>query len=241
MSGNILEIDNLSTGYGATEVIRDFSLTIPEGSLVTIIGPNGAGKSTLLNAVMGLLPARGGLRFRGEDLASLSIEARLAKGLCLVSEKRELFGPMSVSDNLLLGGYIHRADKAGRARDLEEAYRRFPRLRERANQMAQTLSGGERQMLALARALQSRPKLLLLDEPSLGLAPLIVREVLDHAAALRDQGTSVLLVEQNARAALRVADYAYVLEGGAIAMQGKASDLAQDPHVIAAYLGKKSA
>jgi branched-chain amino acid transport system ATP-binding protein len=213
------------------------SLVIEPGQIVTIIGPNGAGKTTLLNAAIGLLRWRGRMSFDGVDLRRLDVEARIERGFCLVPETRELFGELSVADNLLLGGYSRRRDKAGLKQTLADVYRRFPRLAERRGQRASTLSGGERQMLALGRALMSKPRLLMLDEPSLGLAPLIIREVFRIIASLRELGVSILLVEQNARAALQTADFGYVLETGEIVHSGAASDLMHDPKVAESYLG----
>jgi branched-chain amino acid transport system ATP-binding protein len=213
------------------------SLVIEPGQIVTIIGPNGAGKTTLLNAAIGLLRWRGRMSFDGVDLRRLDVEARIERGFCLVPETRELFGELSVADNLLLGGYSRRRDKAALKQTLADVYRRFPRLAERRGQRASTLSGGERQMLALGRALMSKPRLLMLDEPSLGLAPLIIREVFRIIASLRELGVSILLVEQNARAALQTADFGYVLETGEIVHSGAASDLMHDPKVAASYLG----
>ena len=234
----LLHVENLAVSYGRIEAVHGVSLTVPVGSIVTVIGPNGAGKTTLLNAIMGLLPRRGAVRFRGRDLPGDAVEDTLAAGLCIVPESRELFSGMSVADNLLLGSYVRRRLKEhGRAVDLEAMYARFPRLGERKAQVAGTLSGGERQMLAIARALMSRPKLLMLDEPSLGLAPLVVRDVLRLVASLRETGVSILLVEQNARAALAIADYGYVIETGTVALEGRAADLAADPRVVASYLG----
>jgi len=236
----LLEVNNLSTGYGKAEVIAGLSLNVKSGSIVTVIGPNGAGKTTLLNAIMGLQPSKGSVVLAGQDISTTPVEDRLGAGLCLVAEKRELFGQMSVADNLVLGGYSRRRVRDGsRERDLQEAYRQFPRLLERKDQVANTLSGGERQMLAIARALMARPKLLMLDEPSLGLAPLIVKEVLQKVSQLRETGVSILIVEQNARAALQIADYGYVLESGAVAMEGPAADLAGDKHIVETYLGVK--
>jgi branched-chain amino acid transport system ATP-binding protein len=206
--------------------------------VVTVIGPNGAGKSTTLNALMGVLPSRGRIVFDGQDLAGCSLEERVMLGLALVPEKRELFGTMPVEDNLILGGYRAMKQRVPHwQREIERVYELFPRLKERRAQLAGTLSGGERQMLAVGRALMSAPKLLMLDEPSLGLAPLVVREIFRIIARLREQGTSILLVEQNARAALEVADHGYVLETGSIALQGPAEQLAGDPRVIETYLG----
>ncbi|WLE00710.1 ABC transporter ATP-binding protein (plasmid) [Agrobacterium leguminum] len=234
----LLDVNNLSTGYGKAEVIPGLSLHVKAGSIVTVIGPNGAGKTTLLNAIMGLQPSRGAVSLDGRDISATPVEDRLAAGLCLVAEKRELFGQMSVEDNLVLGGYSRRKVRDGsRERDLEEAYKQFPRLLERKSQVANTLSGGERQMLAIARALMSRPRLLMLDEPSLGLAPLIVKEVLEKVSELRETGVSILIVEQNARAALQIADYGYVLESGSAALEGPASELAGNRHIVETYLG----
>jgi branched-chain amino acid transport system ATP-binding protein len=203
-----------------------------------VIGPNGAGKSTLLNAVMGVLPSRGRVRFAGQDLTELSLEERVMAGIALVPEKRELFGTMSVEDNLVLGGWRRKRLKAAGWRDtIETVYGIFPRLKERREQQAATLSGGERQMLAIGRALMAQPKLLMLDEPSLGLAPLIVREIFEVMAKLRTTGVTILLVEQNARAALNVADHGYVLETGDLVLDGPAQRLASDPRVIETYLG----
>jgi branched-chain amino acid transport system ATP-binding protein len=238
MSTPLLRIENLHAGYGRAEVLAGLNFQLAKGQVVTVIGPNGAGKSTTLNALMGLLPARGRIVFDGQDLADASLEERVMLGLALVPEKRELFGTMPVEDNLVLGGFrpmkLRIPDwKSG----LDRVYELFPRLKERRTQLAGTLSGGERQMLAVGRALMSQPKLLMLDEPSLGLAPLVVREIFAIIERLREQGVSILLVEQNARAALQVADYGYVLETGEISMQGPARELAGDARVIETYLG----
>mgnify|MGYP001005137754 CR=1 FL=1 len=235
MSTPLLDIRSLVVSYGRVEAVHGVTLSVEAGSIVTVIGANGAGKTTLLNAAMGVLPAQGQITFAGEDLASWGIEDRVAMGLALVPERRELFGTMTVAENLLLGGF--RSTAAQRAQGFEEVYGRFPRLKERAKQLAGTLSGGERQMLAMGRALMSRPRLLMLDEPSLGLAPLIVRDIFEIITGLRKTGVSILLVEQNARAALQAADSAYVMELGAITTNGKAADLAADPRVIESYLG----
>jgi branched-chain amino acid transport system ATP-binding protein len=235
----LLEVTDLCVGYGKVEAVHHASLTILPGQIVTVIGPNGAGKTSLLGAIMGLLPrTRGRVRFRGTVRSGASAEVMVGEGLGLVPETRELFGAMTVKDNLILGHYSRR--KLGHSdlvEGLEEMYRLFPKLKERFEQQASTLSGGERQMLALGRALMARPKLLMLDEPSLGLAPLIVREIFRLIERLREGGVSILLVEQNARAALRLADYAYVMESGEVALEGAASDLANDPAVIETYLG----
>jgi branched-chain amino acid transport system ATP-binding protein len=219
------------------EAVRGVSLSLQPRRIVTVIGPNGAGKTTLLAAVMGLLPSKGRLRFEGEDLQALDVEARVERGLCLVPEKRELFGALSVLDNLQLGAYTRRLRGDALKRRVQSVFDRFPRLAERRAQRADTLSGGERQMLALGRALMSSPRLLLLDEPSLGLAPLIVRDILTIVGQLRDEGVAILLVEQNARAALEISDDGYVLETGAIALSGASAVLAGDPRVQATYLG----
>jgi branched-chain amino acid transport system ATP-binding protein len=245
MSGApLLEVQGLHAGYGRAEVLTGIDLQLAAGQVVTVIGPNGAGKSTTLNALMGLLPCRGTVRFDGVDLRDTTLEERVMLGLALVPEKRELFGTMTVEDNLVLGGWRARKLRVPHwRREIERIYELFPRLLERRMQLAGTLSGGERQMLALGRALMSQPKLLMLDEPSLGLAPLVVREIFRIIVRLREQGVSILLVEQNARAALEVADYGYVLETGELAMQGPAQQLAHDPRVIDTYLGaaRKSA
>jgi branched-chain amino acid transport system ATP-binding protein len=233
----LLAIEDVSVAYDKVEAVRGVSLTVEAGQIVTVIGPNGAGKTTLLSAAMGLLPWRGRMLFDGDDLARLDVEARVERGFCLVPETRELFGEMSVGDNLVLGAYCRRRDRAAVRRSLDEVMQRFPRLAERRRQLAGTLSGGERQMLALGRALMAGPRLLLLDEPSLGLAPLIVREIFRIVAALRDVGVSILLVEQNARAALETADVGYVLETGEIVHTGPAAALMHDPKVVASYLG----
>ena len=238
MSAPLLKLPNFSVYYGPVQAIHGIELHVNEGEIVTVIGPNGAGKSTLLNATMGLLPSSGGLQLAGQSIARPTVEAMVARGVGLVPEKRELFGEMSVEDNLLLGGFARwRRGQRDQAERMGEVFDLFPRLKERRAQLAATLSGGERQMLAIGRALMARPRLLMLDEPSLGLAPLIVREVLHIVASLRDLGVSVLLIEQNARAALQVADRGYVLEMGAVALEGEASQLLTDRRVIETYLG----
>jgi branched-chain amino acid transport system ATP-binding protein len=237
MSTPLLEVNDLCVSYGRVEAVHRVSLRIDEGQIVTVIGPNGAGKTTLLAALMGLLPARGEVRFAGST-GHRRVETLVSEGLVLVPEKRELFGEMSVQDNLLLGAFnCFRKGQRDHARTMAEVYDIFPRLRERCTQPAGTLSGGERQMLAMGRALMAKPKLLMLDEPSLGLAPLIIREVFRIVGQLRDLGVSVLLVEQNARAALKVADYGYVLENGEVALENDSNVLAHDPRVIESYLG----
>ena len=237
----LLEVRDLSVAYGKVEAVHRVSLKVDEGSIVTVIGPNGAGKTTLLGAIMGTLTARGDIRYRGERVNALAVEQRVADGLVLVPERRELFGSMKVRDNLQLGAFarIRRGDRMV-AQALEDVYARFPRLRERADQEAGTLSGGERQMLALGRALMAKPRLLMLDEPSLGLAPLIVRDIFAIIAALKASGVSILLVEQNARAALAIADYGYMLETGDLAVEGATAELAANPQVAATYLGQSA-
>jgi branched-chain amino acid transport system ATP-binding protein len=238
MTTPLLQVQGLHAGYGRAEVLSGLDFQLAQGQVVTIIGPNGAGKTTTLNALMGVLPSRGRVVFDGTDLADFTLEERVMLGLALVPEKRELFGTMPVEDNLVLGGYRAMKLKLPHWRgELERVYTLFPRLKERRAQLAGTLSGGERQMLAVGRALMSRPKLLMLDEPSLGLAPLVVREIFRTIDALRSQGVSILLIEQNARAALEVADHGYVLETGAFSVQGPADALAVDPRVIETYLG----
>jgi branched-chain amino acid transport system ATP-binding protein len=239
---NLLEVADLSVDYGKVRALHEASLAVDAGRIVTVIGPNGAGKTTLLGAIMGVLPAaHGTVAFAGRTRHG-GVESRVGEGMCLVPEKRELFATMTVEDNLLLGGYT-RIDWRGKPKVegeggmREEVYRLFPRLQERRKQLAGTLSGGERQMLAIGRALMARPKLLMLDEPSLGLAPIVVREIFHIIAALRSSGVAILLVEQNARAALQVADHAYVLENGRIALGGPAAELMHDPRVMATYLG----
>jgi branched-chain amino acid transport system ATP-binding protein len=240
----LLSVKNLHAGYGRAEVLHGLNLRAKKGSVITVIGPNGAGKSTMLNALMGVLPSRGSIDFKGEAITQNSLEERVMQGMALVPETRALFGTMPVEDNLLLGAYRQlRLGARSSAAAMERVYTLFPRLKERRAQLAGTLSGGERQMLAVGRALMSQPDLLMLDEPSLGLAPLVVKEIFRIIDGLRSTGVTILLVEQNARAALEVADHAYVLEMGEIALEGPAADLAQDPRVIDTYLGaaRKSA
>ncbi|HVS56000.1 MAG TPA: ABC transporter ATP-binding protein [Casimicrobiaceae bacterium] len=235
----LLEIRDLHVAYGKVEAVHGVSLVVDAARIVTVIGPNGAGKTTLLAAIMGLLPSRGEIRYDGAPLAAGDVEQRVARGVALVPEKRELFASMSVADNLELGGFQrYRAGDRTRAASLADIYDRFPRLAERRAQLAGTLSGGERQMLALGRALMAKPRLLMLDEPSLGLAPLIVKEIFSIIAALKAGGVSILLVEQNARAALQVSDYGYVLETGDLAIEGPSASLAVDARVAATYLGQ---
>jgi branched-chain amino acid transport system ATP-binding protein len=234
----MLEVRGLDAFYGDAQALWSVDLDVREGETVSVIGPNGAGKSTLLNALMGALPSRGTVEYQGTSVALLSLEERVWRGMALVPETRALFATMSVEDNLLLGAWRQfRAGVKDSDQELNSVYMLFPRLRERRTQLAGTLSGGERQMLAVGRALMGKPSLLMLDEPSLGLAPLVVRSIFATIAALRSTGVTILLVEQNARAALEVADYGYVLEMGEIALHGHASDLARDPRVVETYLG----
>jgi branched-chain amino acid transport system ATP-binding protein len=233
----VLDVERVSVAYGKVLAVRDVSVKVASGSIVTVIGPNGAGKTTLLGAIAGLLPAQGVVRCFGDDATSWTVEDRVARGVVLVPEKRELFASMSVEDNLRLGAFARRRERSG-SKALDDVYLRFPHLAERRSQLAGTLSGGERQMLALGRALMSAPKVLLLDEPSLGLAPLVVRDIFVIISALRSTGVAVLLVEQNARAALQVADYAYVIETGELAFEGPSGELASNPRVAATYLGQ---
>lgn len=235
----ILEVEDLCVGYGKVEALHHVSLKVGAGQIVTVIGPNGAGKTTLLSAIMGLLPfSSGNVSYLGSAPKEIEVERMVAMGMTLVPEKRELFGEMSVEDNLLLGAFMRRRlGHRDEATTMAEVYAIFPRLKERRDQLAGTLSGGERQMLAVGRALMAKPKLLMLDEPSLGLAPLIVREIFHVLSRLRKTGVAVLLVEQNARAALQLADYGYVLETGEIALTGESGELRDNPRVVESYLG----
>jgi branched-chain amino acid transport system ATP-binding protein len=231
----LLKVADAHVAYGKVEAVRAVSLEVRDDEIVTIIGANGAGKTTLLNAIMGILPLRGAAAFADRDITPLEIEDRVAAGLSLVPEHRELFSTMSVEDNLQLGAF--RVAKAAAARSFERVYMLFPRLKERRRQLAGTLSGGEQQMLAMGRALMGAPKLLMLDEPSLGLAPIIVADIFRTVGELRAAGVSVLLVEQNAQAALKIADRAYVMELGEFILDGPAADIAGNARVVASYLG----
>ena len=231
----LLSVTDAHVAYGKVEAVRAVNLEVRADEIVTIIGANGAGKSTLLNAIMGVLPLQGATTFAGLDITELDIEDRVAAGLCLVPEHRELFGTMNVEDNLQLGAF--RIPKSTAVKSFERVYTLFPRLKERRKQLAGTLSGGEQQMLAMGRALMGAPKLLMLDEPSLGLAPIIVADIFRTIGELRAAGVSVLLVEQNAQAALKVADRAYVMELGEFILSGTASDIAANQRVAASYLG----
>lgn len=239
---NLITVRDLKVQYGTVPALDCPELHVPSGAIVTVIGANGAGKSTLLNAMMGNLPvngfSRGQVVYRGQEVSSWTVEQRVALGLSLVPESRELFASMTVEDNLLLGGFrLYRQRVSGWRHTLTDIYSLFPRLQERRRQLAGTLSGGERQMLALGRALMAQPQLLMLDEPSLGLAPLIVSEIFQTITELRNRGVSILLVEQNARAALQVADYGYVLETGELVLEGDAQSLAHNPRIVESYLG----
>jgi branched-chain amino acid transport system ATP-binding protein len=231
----LLSVSDVHVAYGKVEAVRAVTLEVRDNEIVTIVGANGAGKTTLLNAIMGILPLKGHIAFAGEELATLDIEDRVTAGLSLVPEHRELFATMSVEDNLELGAF--RIAKAVAQNSFERVYALFPRLKERRKQLAGTLSGGEQQMLAMGRALMGAPKLLMLDEPSLGLAPLIVADIFRIVSELKAAGVSVLLVEQNAQAALQIADRAYVMELGEFVLDGPASEVASNARVVASYLG----
>ena len=234
----LLDVRGLSVAYGKVNALHGASLRVGAGQIVTVIGPNGAGKTTMLAAIMGQLGSSGDVTFLGKSQAGVKVERRVAGGMSLVPERRELFATMSIEDNLLMGAYArHRQGLRDHRDTMDEVFQRFPRLKERRGQLANTLSGGERAMLVLGRALMAKPKVLLLDEPSLGLAPLIVKDVFRIIADLRKSGVAILLVEQNARAALQVSDHGYVLETGAIVLDGPSAELARDPRVEATYLG----
>jgi branched-chain amino acid transport system ATP-binding protein len=234
----LLEVRGLTVQYGKVSAVRGVSLRVERGRIATVIGPNGAGKTTLLAAIAGLLPcAAGEVLLDGERITRAGVEANVARGLSLVPETRELFTGLTVEDNLVLGAFALPRARRDPAASLAEVFAIFPPLAGRRRQLAGTLSGGERQMLALGRALMSRPRLLLLDEPSLGLAPLVVREIFHVIVDLRRRGVSVLLVEQNARAALQIADDGWVLETGEVTLAGAASALAGDPRIVETYLG----
>ncbi len=234
----MLKIENLSVSYGGIQALRGISLEVPDGKIVTLIGANGAGKSTTLRTVTGLVKASSGsIRWNGEELLGKSIDKIVGAGIAMSPEGRRVFADMSVLENLRIGAYL-RNDKAGVEEDIQWVYRLFPRLEERSWQLAGTLSGGEQQMLAVGRALMSRPKLMMLDEPSLGLAPLVVQDIFSIIREINKQGVTVLLIEQNANMALKIADLAYVLETGNITMSGTGAELLADEKVREAYLGK---
>jgi branched-chain amino acid transport system ATP-binding protein len=234
---SMLEVRDLDVTYGVIHALKGINLEVREGEIVALVGANGAGKSTVLKALTGLVPSRGFIGFERKEITSVAAHRRVAMGIAMVPEGRGIFANMTVVENLLLGAYRNLRDRAGTAAQLEEVFQEFPRLRERGKQLGGTLSGGEQQMLAIGRALMSRPRLMLLDEPSMGLAPTIVVRIFKIVRRIRELGTTVLLVEQNANAALKTADRAYVLETGAIVKSGVASHLRRDPEVKAAYLG----
>ncbi len=236
----LLEVKNVNTHYGNIRALKDVSLEVDQGEIVTVIGANGAGKTTLLNTISGLLHASGGELFLDtESITKLSPDKIVRLGISQVPERRQVFSTLNVLDNLLLGAYVRhrRESKAAIQKDLDFVFEVFPILKDRQKQMGGTLSGGEQQMLALGRGLMARPRILLLDEPSLGLAPLLVREIFRVAGELREHGTTILLVEQNARAALRLADRGYVLETGKVVLEGRSEELLADERVQEAYLG----
>ena len=234
----MLKIDNLSVHYGGIQALRNISLEIPDGKIITLIGANGAGKSTALRTVMRLVkPASGAVSFNGKDLLSLTTTQIVSMGITLVPEGRRVFADLTVLENLKIGAYM-RTGKEGIKKDIEHVFDLFPRLRERSWQPAGTLSGGEQQMLAVGRALMSKPKLMMMDEPSLGLAPIVVSDIFNIIRTLNGEGITILLIEQNARAALAVADYGYVLETGEVGLQGAGKDLLANEHVEELYLGR---
>lgn len=233
---SLLKVENLSVNYGSINALREVSFEVNQGEIVSLIGANGAGKTTIMNTVAALKePSGGAIYFDGKDITRMPSQGRVAAGIVLSPEGRQVFSQFSVRDNLMMGGYLFK--NSDNLKELEKVYDLFPRLKEREKQLAGTLSGGEQQMLAVARALMARPKLLLLDEPSMGLAPLIVKEIFNLIQRIHDTGTTVFLVEQNARAALKISDRAYVLETGKIALSGMASELLQSEAVQKAYLG----
>lgn len=233
----MLKVDNIDVYYGAIHAIKGISIEVPKGEIVTLVGSNGAGKSTTLRTISGLMKTKNGtILFEDKNIVGVPAHKIVGMGLCQVPEGRHVFANMSVMENLELGAYL-RNDKDGIARDLEDVFKKFPRLLERKDQISGTLSGGEQQMLAMGRALMSRPRLLLLDEPSMGLAPLLVKEIFNIIKEINESGTTVLLVEQNANMALSIADKAYVLETGRIALAGTAQELASSEAVRKAYLG----
>jgi len=235
----LLKLSNVETYYGQIQALKGIELEVHEGKIITLLGANGAGKSTTMKTIAGLLkPKNGVIEFLGENVTGLRPDQLLRKGIALVPEGRAILSSMTVLENLEMGAY-HRKDK-GIKEEIDNVMKRFPILHERQTQMAGTLSGGQQQMLAIARALLSKPKLLLLDEPSMGLAPLIVAEIFKIIKEINDAGTTVLLVEQNAKQALKIADYGYVMETGKIIIEGNASDLIVDPRIVEAYLGRKS-
>lgn len=235
----MLKVENLLVSYGGIEALKGISLEVPDGKIVTLIGANGAGKSTLLRSVMGLVkPGGGKITYNGRSIAGLNSQKIVEAGITLVPEGRRVFPNLTVLENLKIGAYL-RSDKEGIAKDIQWIYELFPRLEERSWQMAGTLSGGEQQMLAVGRALMSRPQLLMMDEPSLGLAPLVIKDIFKIIEEINRRGMTILLIEQNANMALKVAHLAYVLETGRITMSGTGRELLENPDIKAAYLGKK--
>ncbi len=233
----LLELKNVVASYGNIKALKGISLSVEEGKIVTLIGANGAGKSTTMKTIMGVMkPSEGDILFEGQSIKGKKPYQIVSAGVVLVPEGRQILQTMTVQENLEMGAY-QRKDKAGVAEDMERVFAQFPRLKERASQYGGTLSGGEQQMLAIGRAMMARPKVMLLDEPSMGLAPLVVQQIFDVVKAINQAGTTVLLVEQNARKALQIADYAYVMETGKIVLEGPAQTVASDPSVMAAYLG----
>jgi branched-chain amino acid transport system ATP-binding protein len=232
-----LEVNDAHIHYGKIAAVKGVSLKLTKGEIVSVIGPNGAGKSSLLAGIMGIVPMSGQVRFQGQSIDTLSTEDRVERGLIWVPEKRELFGEMSVLDNLVLGSYSLKLSKSERGDALNAVFSSFPILKERSLQRADTLSGGERQMLAIGRALMSKPKVLMLDEPSLGLAPIIVRQIFEFIVQLKKTGLSILLIEQNSRASLNVSEHGYVLETGEVVLCDRAENLLNHPKVISTYLG----
>lgn len=235
----MLKVENLVVSYGGIEALKGISLDVPEGKIVTLIGANGAGKSTLLRSIIGLVkPAEGKITYEEKDITGLNSQKIVETGITLVPEGRRVFPNLTVLENLKIGAYL-RNDKEGIEKDIRWIYDLFPRLEERSWQMAGTLSGGEQQMLAVGRALMSRPKVLMMDEPSLGLAPLVIKDIFKIIQEINNQGMTILLIEQNANMALKIADIAYVLETGRITMTGTGKELLENPEIKAAYLGKK--
>ncbi|AEE91754.1 leucine/isoleucine/valine transporter subunit; ATP-binding component of ABC superfamily [Tepidanaerobacter acetatoxydans Re1] len=232
----MLEVKNLNVRYGGIHAVRGIDFNVPEGSIVTLIGANGAGKSSSLRAICNLVKKTGNVAFMGQDISKIPTKDIVKMGITMVPEGRRVFSDLTIYENLILGAYT-RKDKENVKKDMEWVYSIFPRLKERETQMAGTLSGGEQQMLALGRALMSRPKLLMLDEPSLGLAPILVKDVFSVIKKIHDDGVTILLIEQNARMALKIADYAYVLETGTITLTGTGEELLQNDKVLKAYLG----
>ncbi|MGP1609843.1 MAG: ABC transporter ATP-binding protein [Burkholderiales bacterium] len=237
----MLTVADMSVSYGPICALRQVSIHIKEGEIVALLGANGAGKSTLLRGITGLAPASGRVQFKGRDIGVMNAPQRVAAGMAMAPEGRQVFTDQTVHENLMLGAYLMRKEPQRVARNIEKYFELFPKLRERSGQVAGTLSGGEQQMLAIARALMSEPALLILDEPSLGLAPLITVDIFRALIRLRREGTTILLVEQMARQALAIADRAYVLEGGRVVIEGNAAQLRDDPRIRQAYLGGDAA